>query len=167
MHGLAFDVVMRLCENYLDQGYIVFLDNSYTSTNLFIHLLERKTLACGTTRKDRRGFPVELNDTNWEKKAKRGDVRWLWEQGVLYLQWKDRRVVNMMSTAHTANKFVLLKRRKKVGNSWTEISVKKPMLIHEYNKGMLGVDKSNQLIGSYDVLMKSVRWWKTLFFPLH
>lgn len=162
--GLAFDVVTRLCKDYLDQGYVVFLDNFYTSTNLFIHLLERRTLACGTTRKDRRGFPVELKDTNWEKKAKRGDVRWLRDQGVLYLQWKDRRVVNMMSTAHTANKFVLSKRRKKVGNSWTEISVKKPMLIHEYNKGMLGVDKSDQLIGSYDVLMKSVRWWKTLFF---
>lgn len=162
--GLAFDVVTRLCENYLDQGYIIFLDNFYTSTSLFTHLLERKTLACGTTRKDRRGFPSELKDTRWEKKADRGDVRWLRDQNVLYLQWKDRRVVNMISTAHTANKFVLTKRRKKVGNKWTEIPVRKPELIDEYNVGMLGVDKSDQLIGSYNVLMKSVRWWKTLFF---
>lgn len=34
----------------------------------------------------------------------------------------------------------------------------------KYNAGMLGVDKSDQLIGSYNVLMKSLRWWKTLFF---
>ncbi|XP_072143441.1 piggyBac transposable element-derived protein 4-like [Dermacentor andersoni] len=162
--GLAFDVVTRLAEDYLDQGYIIYLDNFYTSTSLFVHLLERKTLACGTTRKDRRGFPAELKDTQWEKKAKRGDVRWLRDQDVLYLQWKDKRVVHMMSTAHTANKFVLAKRRRKVNNKWEEVSVKKPMLIDKYNVGMLGVDKSDQLIGTYNVLMKCVRWWKTLFF---
>lgn len=29
---------------------------------------------------------------------------------------------------------------------------------------MLGVDKLDQLIAAYNVLMKCVRWWKTLFF---
>lgn len=63
-------MVTRLAEDYLDQGYIIYLDNFYTSTSLFVHLLERKTLACGTTRKDRRGFPAELKDTQWEKKQR-------------------------------------------------------------------------------------------------
>lgn len=163
-HGLAYDVVCQLCNRYLDQGYRIFMDNFYTSTHLFQHLLDRKTLACGTTRKDRRGFPSELKDARWEKKARRGEIRWLRDCNILYLQWKDRRVVNMMSTVHTANDKVTAKRREKRGNSWTEISVAKPLLIHDYNAGMLGVDKSDQMIGYYNVLMRSVRWWKTLFF---
>lgn len=99
-----------------------------------------------------------------KKKARRGEIRWLRDRNILYLQWKDRRVVNMMSTVHTANDKVTAKRREKRGNSWTEISVAKPLLIHDYNAGMLGVDKSDQMIGYYNVLMRSVRWWKTLFF---
>lgn len=163
-HGLAFDVVCDLCSSYFDQGYKIFMDNFYTSTHLFDYLLDRKTLACGTTRKDRRGFPKELKEPRWEKKAKRGDIRWMRDGKILYLQWKDRRVVNMISTIHTANKKVVAKRRVRSGNTWTQVSVPKPFLIDEYNTGMLGVDKSDQMIGYYNVLMRSVRWWKTLFF---
>lgn len=112
-NGLAFDVVTKLCEPYLDQGYHIYMDNFYTSTTLFLHLLTMQTLACGTTRKDRRGFPKEMKDNGWERKAERGNIRWLRESGVLYLQWKDRRAVNMMSTIHTANDHVLAKRRVK------------------------------------------------------
>lgn len=162
--GLAYDVVTRLCDAYLDQGYIIYLDNFYTSTSLFEHLLERKTLSCGTTRKDRRGFPSQLKDTTWEKRATRGDIRWLRCRDVLYLQWKDKRTVNMMSTAHTANNHVSAMRKVKRGDRWTRIPIRKPLIIEDYNKGMLGVDKSDQLIASYNVLMKCVRWWKTLFF---
>lgn len=50
-NGLAFDVVTKLCEPYLDQGYHIYIDNFYTSTTLFLHLLARHTLACGTTRR--------------------------------------------------------------------------------------------------------------------
>ncbi|KAH8026360.1 hypothetical protein HPB51_020344 [Rhipicephalus microplus] len=74
-HGLAFDVVSKLCEKYLEQGYKIYMDNFYTSKHLFEHLLQCKTLACGLTRKDRRGFPGDLKETKWERKAERGDIR--------------------------------------------------------------------------------------------
>lgn len=32
------------------------------------------------------------------------------------------------------------------------------------NQGMLGINKSNQLCGSYDTLMECAHWWKTLLF---
>ncbi|XP_072145227.1 piggyBac transposable element-derived protein 4-like [Dermacentor andersoni] len=163
-HGLAFDVVTKLCTKYLDQGYRVYMDNFYTSKKLFEHLLEHKTLACGTTRKDRRCFPVELKDSSWEKSAERGDVRWIRDGNILYMQWKDRRAVNLMSTIHTANEHVPAKRREKRGRQWALRVIRKPLLVHEYNAGMLGVDKSDQIISTYNVLRKCVRWWKTLFF---
>lgn len=163
-HGLAFDVVTKLCTEYLDQGYKIYMDNFYTSTKLFDHLLARKTFACGTSRKDRRCFPAELKDAKWERRAQRGDVRWIREGNILYMQWKDRRAVNLMSTMHTANEHVSAQRREKRGDKWTLRTIKKPLLVHEYNAGMLGVDKSDQIIGTYNVLRKCVRWWKTLFF---
>lgn len=39
---------MKLMDSYLDKGYIVFMDNYYTSVPLFQDLEDRDTLACGT-----------------------------------------------------------------------------------------------------------------------
>lgn len=66
--------------------------------------------------------------------------------------------MHMVSTAHTANAHVLAKRREKKNGKWEQITIRKPKLIDEYNAGMLGVDKSDQLIASYNVLRKCVRW---------
>ena len=49
-------------------------------------------------------------------------------------------------------------------------SVKKevncPQLVKDYNAGMGGVDLSDQLINKYNILMKTNKWWKILFFHL-
>lgn len=118
--GLAYDVVTHLRDAYLDQGYIIYFDNLYTSTSLFEHLLERKALSYGTTRKDHHGFPSQLKDTTGEKRATRGDIRWLRCRDVLYLQWKDKRAVNMVSTAYTANNHVTAMLKVKRGDQWTK-----------------------------------------------
>ncbi|KAH9364775.1 hypothetical protein HPB48_009194 [Haemaphysalis longicornis] len=55
-HGLALDGVTSPCEDHFDQGYSWTI---FTPLRLFLlHLLERKALACGTTRKDRKGLHV-------------------------------------------------------------------------------------------------------------
>lgn len=89
-YGLDFDI-SALCMEYLDQCYKVFMDNFYTSSHLFVPLLDGKTLTCGTMRKDRRGFPTELKGTKREREAQRGDIPRLWDQNILYLLWNDRR----------------------------------------------------------------------------
>lgn len=116
--GLTFDVVTQMCNKYFEQGYVIYMDNFYTSASFFAHLLEHKTLACVTTRKDRWCVPSKLKDTSWEK-AKRGDVRWLRQNNILYLQWKGKKVVHMMSTAHTANKHASATRKERRGGVWS------------------------------------------------
>lgn len=63
----------------------------------------------------------------------------------------------MVSTAQAANSHVLAKLREKKDGKWQQIAINKPHLNDEYNAGMLGVDKSDQLIGTYNVLRKCVR----------
>ena len=55
--GLADGVVMLLMEGYLDCGCHLYVDNFYSSLQLFEDLLFRETLACGTVWSNRPGLP--------------------------------------------------------------------------------------------------------------
>ena len=59
-------IVLGLLEstNLLDKGHHVYMDNYYTSPELFSELYYRETYACGTVRMNRKGLP------NAVKKAK-------------------------------------------------------------------------------------------------
>ncbi|XP_046663055.1 piggyBac transposable element-derived protein 4-like [Homalodisca vitripennis] len=53
-------VVMKLMENHLDKGQILYVDNNYTSGQLNKNLLARRTHLVGTVRANRKGLPVEV-----------------------------------------------------------------------------------------------------------
>jgi hypothetical protein len=40
----------------------------------------------------------------------------------------------------------------------------KPMVVDQYNKYMLGVDRLDQRMSYYQFVRKSVRWWRKVFF---
>ena len=59
-YGLSHDVVMELTQPLVFQGYKVYLDNFYSSPELFDHLLECGITATGTFRANRRGLPADV-----------------------------------------------------------------------------------------------------------
>jgi hypothetical protein len=141
------------------------LDNFYTSVQLLKDLLIHGIPACGTVRPNRKGFPVAMkNIKEFEKRSKRGDMRWHRDDTVLTVQWRDNKTVSVMSTMHDANGSTTVNGRTKQSNQFSNISVKQPDVIKDYNKYMAGVDKSDQLINKYNMLRKTNKWWKTLFF---
>ena len=52
-NGATFDVVDRLISPYMGCGRTLYVDNFYTSPDLFGYLKENHTLACGTKRQYR------------------------------------------------------------------------------------------------------------------
>ena len=116
---------------------------------------------------NRRSFPVTMKDgKKWARRKNRGDMRWTRDGSCLIMQWKDRKVVTILSSIHNANDYVMVNRKVKDGNTWNNIEIQKPMAIDQYNKHMNGVDISHQKLTKNNTLHKYVRWWKTLFYHI-
>ena len=99
----------------------------------------------------------------WEKGKERWDMRWERDGSLLALQWKDNKIVTMLSSIHIATQSVAVNRKVKIDDVWRIKEMKQPMVICKYNKFMNAVDKSDQILSTNNVLRKCLRWWKTFF----
>ncbi|XP_040289776.1 piggyBac transposable element-derived protein 4-like [Bufo bufo] len=139
--GTNAKVVWELMGPLLQKGYKLFIDNYYTSIPLFQSLQEANTGACGTFRRNRRGFPQSL----LAKKLQRGQSDALRSGNLLALRYKDRKYVLMLSTIHTEATVPVRER-----GSTTD--KQKPTCILEYNKYMGGTDLSDQVLKPYECI---------------
>ena len=81
------------------------------------------------------------------------------------IQWNDRSAVTVMSTLHHGDKSDSCIRHTKEPKykPYKKLRVPRPVAIGDYNKHMGGVDKSDQMIKYYEVLHKSLKYWKKIF----
>lgn len=152
--GISGAIVATLMEPYLGKGHNLYTDNWYTSPILAEYLHDQKTNLCGTVRKNRREMP-KLEDPK-----KSGEVRTAHTEKIMVMCWKDKRVVSMLSTLHTANMLPT----KKVMRDGTAIV--KPACVIDYNQNMGSVDKIDMLLSSTECVRKTLKWYKKLFFHL-
>ena len=123
------------------------MDNFYTSPELF-HTLESLSIgACGTARINRKHMPLEIKPETF--KLKRGDdpvfVR---SENLVACAWQDVRRVTCLSTVHTNITVEKTIRQKDTPEGRL---LDKPVMIEEYNAKMSGVDRLDQMLGSYAV----------------
>jgi hypothetical protein len=152
--GMAGSVVLTLMKNYLKKSHTLFVDNWFSSPILFERLLEQKTKACGTVRKNRSGMP------SFGKLAK-GQQTYQTTGELLALKWMDKREVHMLTTAHEPVIVETEKNDKETGRK-----IKKPLCIAQYNKNMRAVDQVDMQNSFSECLRKTVKWYKKLFFHL-
>lgn len=163
--GLAYDSVMRLVKSaYLGSGYNLFLDHFYTSPKLFKDLLSLNIGACGTYRDNRRGCPTTQSNA-LKTKDHKGTLRWIREDSVVFVKWKDSREVSICSTVHQAFSGYTVERRGKNENGKPTVrSIPCPTPVMEYNKYMGGTeDLLGQLTQYYSVHHKTSYWYRLLF----
>jgi len=147
--GHAETVVLKLMDNILDRGHVLYTDNFYTSVPLAQQLLTRKTYLCGTLRKNRKYLPEAVASSN----LKKGDVVAHRSDQIVVVKWKDKRDVMMLSTTH-AGKIADSGKRNRRGEC-----VKKPDCVLDYNAHMCGVDRLDQLLSYYSPLRKTLKWY--------
>ena len=148
--GQTGAVVLDLMEQFLDQGYCLYTDNYYNSSELSKHLIKKKTYNCGTLRSDRKSNPKELTKSKLKKREGVSRSR----EGIVVSKWKNKRDVLMISNMHELKMVEVANKRGK--------KKMKPNIVRDYNNGMSGVDRSDQMVSYYDCLRKTTRWYKKL-----
>lgn len=138
-------------KNYANKNYL-YINNFYTSPKLLQDLEKKSIYICGTVRQDSGKFPPNFR----QAKLGRGESKYLKLGNILAVHWFDKRDVFALSTIHGTGD-VQVKRR------GDENSFDKPIIINEYNKHMGGADQCDQLISTYAMNRKSIKWWKVFF----
>ena len=154
--SITTKLVLGLLEKckLLDKGHHIYMDNYYSSPDLMEELDLRSTFSAGTCRSNRKFLPKAVT---WSK-LKPGQSCF-WRAGpLLCIKWCDKWSVLIISTIHEAVEINTGKKDRQ-GNP-----IVKPENVHEYTINMRGCDLSDQLMTSYSMLRRSVKWWRKLFF---
>jgi hypothetical protein len=135
----------------LDKGHTLYLDNWYSSPDLYRRLTERKTNVIGTVRPNRRDVPQDISKT----KLKRGEHEIWSANNILCVKWKDNRDVHFLSTKISQLIW-------HAQASWSENGVK-PKCALEYQKGMGRGWPTRSL---FPVMRRTVKAYRKIFFYL-
>lgn len=156
--GLGERVVLDLTSGLEGKNHIVYMDNFFSSLQLYEKLRNKNIFACGTVNPKRKGLPPLEN----EKNMLRGEFSFsVSNTGTAVYRWKDSKGVNILSTAHDPSEISTVKRKQKDGTRKTFTC---PLAIQEYNCHMNFVDKFDRLKNEYKIDRKSKKWWMRLFF---
>jgi len=157
--GKTYDLVMDLVKDYSRKGYHVYMDNFYSSVTLYINLWKCGFGATGTLRGNRSGIPVKLKRKT--KKPEKGSMLQQHNKELLIVRYEDRKSVLLMSTVEDTEDVESGRKNRVTGEPIT-----KPRIVHEYNKYMGGVDRAGQMLSYTPFKMKTLKWWKRVWFHI-
>jgi len=119
-------------------GHKLYMDNFFSSPDLFDDLAQKKISCCGTVRLHRKGMPKDLKPkTLW---LKRGDIRVRTRGDLIAVVWRDKRDMCLLTNIHdppTEGNY-----RDEHGN------VIKLTVVADYNRHMGHVDNADRMANS-------------------
>lgn len=150
------NVVINLMKesNLLHQGYCLFIDNWYSSPNLYRELYNMQTNVCGTAKVNRKGMPRELKSVRLEK----GEAVVFSTEDMAAIKWKDKKDV-VVTTIHSLD----FAETGKV-NRYSGEKILKPSVIIDYNKNINRIDIGDQTLSKFHTMQRCKKAYKKIFF---
>jgi len=153
------DIVCDLVPSEMDNGgFVVVLDRLYASPALSTRLLSRGIHTLGTCQTNRTDYPssITLKDSAVEGAMKCAVVRHGSHHMLTAVSWKDRKVVNMLTTLRVAKVFQTTDRLQ--AKTWVKLNRAVPTIVPLYNKTMGGVDLFDSFLKKAMPKMRYDRW---------
>lgn len=147
-------VVLKLSEDYLEKGHCLYMDNFYNSVGLARFLKHKRTDVVGTLNRRRVETPSNIKNID-VRRMQRGDIVATHCGDVAVLAWKDVQLVSMISTFH---------KNDTAPGSRAGVQCDKPLVVHDFNKYMGGVDLKDQKLSMYLMERKrGTKWYVKVF----
>ncbi len=159
--GLCHRVVTELLTHFHHQNIRVFMDNYYTSTQLFTELIMRGIYACGTVRTNRKGLPPGLLPKS--QKLQKHQYKVAQKDDLTFVIWMDTKAVLALSNYHDPLHTGYVSSR---SGAPIQQQVLVPQVIESYQQNMKGVDLCDQMLGYYTLNHRSRKWWRRIFHHL-
>jgi len=143
------NLTLQLCKPFFNSGCTVNMDNNYMSTTCAIKLREKGVFCRGTIRSNRKFVPKSIFFTPTEARTlPRGTHRIAVnnEHQIVAVGWLDNKPVHFISTSDTSE-IVEVKRR----SGRESLHVSAPVVVHNYNKYMGGVDCHDRLRSTFSL----------------
>ncbi|GFV61118.1 piggyBac transposable element-derived protein 4 [Trichonephila clavipes] len=170
----SYNVVYTMTDCIKGKGHKVFMDNFFSSPELFRDLLKERSIiynSCGTVRSNRKHFPKDLAPC----KMRQGDVAVKFCNGMTALCWEDKRQVYMLTNMHSPRNKLITEELKRFFKKFDgdvslckkeKLTTTKPKIVADYNKNMGYVDLGDRMASTYSFARRTRKWTKKLFFSL-
>ena len=135
IHGLGYDVVMKMTAPFLNNYRHIFFDNFFTSTRLLDHLFAQNTYACGTVRCNRKDLPPSP-----KHKLRFGEMARAQCSQLVFTKWHDKRDVAFRSTNVSPDES---SRPVPRIHNRQNVNIEKPRVSDVYTAHMGGVDRAD------------------------
>ena len=159
IHGLGYNVVMKMARPFLNRKHHLFFDNFFSTPRLFEHLLDQGTYACTTIRSNRKELPRCA-----KKKLKQpGELIREQKGNLLFTKWHDKRDINFLSSNVSPEQPSRTVERKVKKQT---VEIEKPYVADLYTAHMGGVDQADQLRSYYYTGRTTRKWYRYVFWFL-
>lgn len=170
--GLGADVVLRLLSNVeAPMRHVVFFDNFFTSYHLLCLLSEKGFCATGTVRCNRVAGGAINMETGKDLPRGARDYMYDSKNQITLCRWQDNKEVTIATNhdqilpLHPVRRWQKATKasKKSLGENGKFVNVDQPAVLHNYNKGMGGVDLHDNAIQNYRVNIRGKKWYWPLW----
>jgi len=137
-------------------GHKLYMDNFFSSPDLYDDLAQKKIFCCGTVRLHRKGMPKDLKPKTL--RLKRGEIRVRTRDDLTAVVWKDKRDVCLLTNIHDPHREDYYRNEHR--------NAIKPAIVADYNHHMGHADNVDRMANSYMASRRTWKWTKKLFFHL-